>query len=117
MHCRRSIKAPLGIPIGWHSHQLFFVYDLKLNDRMKVLINPGIFHHAGQSPNGANTGSLLFFMQCIGMAIECNYITFFPGASFIAGRGELSISNEPPGRFNDFFMTFSLAISIHKKVK
>lgn len=106
----------LGIPIGWHSHQLYFVYHKKMNDHLKVMFNPGLFYHTGQSPNGANTGSLLFFTQGIGLAIESNYITFLPGVAFIGGKGELSISDEPKRRFNDFFMTFSLALTIHRKV-
>ena len=112
-----GLGGRLGIPIGWHSHQLFFVYDRMLNDYLKLIFNPALFYHTGQSSNGANTGSLLFFTPGIGLTIESKYMTFLPGISFIAGRGKLSLSGEPIRRFSDFFMTFSLAITIHKRVK
>ena len=111
-----GIGGRLGLLTGWYSHQLFFLYDRQLGEDLKLLINPGLFYHTGQSPNGANTGSLLFFTQSVGLAFESDYYTFTPCVSLIAGKGKLSIASMPPTRkFSDTFVTAWLGITFHKK--
>jgi hypothetical protein len=111
-----GIGAHLGLPTGWHSHQLFFLYDRRLRENIKLILTPGLFYHTGQSPNGANTGSLLFFTQSVGLAFESSRVTFSPCVALITGRGRLSIASMPPERkFSDTFMTAWLGITLHKK--
>jgi|GEM_PF-2870148 hypothetical protein len=56
-----GIGCSLGLPKGWSSHQIYLLFDRRITGHLKLLVNPGLFYHTGQSPNKANKGSLLFF--------------------------------------------------------
>ncbi|RMG36811.1 MAG: hypothetical protein D6732_07685 [Methanobacteriota archaeon] len=111
-----GIGGRIGLPllIEWYSHQIFFRYDLRLKKKLKLLLNPTLYYHTGESPNGANQGSLLFLTPSIGLALESKHVTLFPNVSLIMGKGNLNRRSEPERKFNDIFFSFSLGLSFHK---
>lgn len=63
-----GVGARVGIPaIGWTNHQLYGRYDIGLGDGQRLLWNPGVFLHAGSSPNGQSRGHFLAMVQAVGM--------------------------------------------------
>jgi hypothetical protein len=107
----------VGVPLhSWTEHQLYARFDRPLGDGMRLLLNPTVFLHAGNSPNGANPGHMLAFVPGVGVLFEGETMSFIPAVSLGVGRGKRrSISIEEGGPFTTVFGTASMSVVLHRK--
>lgn len=111
-----GVGARLGIPvIGWSSHQVYGRYDFRLADGRRVLWNPGVFLHVGNSPNGNNPGHFLALVQGVGLELRGARSTLVPALTLVAGRGERENSVEQPGPFTTVFGAASVSVTFHRR--
>jgi hypothetical protein len=107
----------VGVPAhSWTEHQLFARFDRPLGDGKRLLLNPTLFLHTGNSPNGANPGHVLAFVPGVGVLFEGETISFIPAISLGVGRGERQrYSSEEGGPFTTVFGTVSMSLVGHRK--
>jgi hypothetical protein len=111
-----GVGARIGLPlIGWSNHQVYARYDLPLASGTRVLINPGLFLHAGNSPNGQNPGHFLAFVQGVGVEHRGERRTVVPAVALIVGRGERDSYGQGDGPFTTVFGTASLSVTFHRR--
>lgn len=110
-----GVGARLGLPvIGWGSHQVYARYDIPLAGGTRVLWNPGLFLHAGNSPNGGNPGHFLAMVQGVGVEHRGERSTIVPAVALILGRGQReSAAAEDDGPFTAVFGAASVSITFH----
>lgn len=105
-----------GIPVtGWNEYQVYGRYDLELEGGGRVLINPALFYHAGNSPNGQNPGRFFAFVNGVGLMHEGERFTFIPAASLVIGRGRRERYGEPIGPFTTVFGVVSMSVTLHEE--
>jgi hypothetical protein len=107
----------VGVPVqSWTEHQLFARFDRPLGDGKRLLFNPTLFLHTGNSPNGANPGHMLAFVPGVGVLFEGETMSFIPAVSLGVGRGERrSVSRDEGGPFTTVFGTVSMSVVGHRK--
>lgn len=110
-----GVGARLGIPAaGWSNHQVYGRYDLVLANGTRVLVNPGVFLHVGNSPNGENPGHFLALAQGVGLEHRGERTTLVPAITLVAGRGRRSRDGDPVD-FTTVFAAASLGITFHRR--
>ena len=80
-----GIGARFGIPFHWHEHQVFLRYDVPLKDGKRILIDPALFLHAGNSPNGENPGIFLGVVPAVGLEIPLGSNVVIPSIALVGG--------------------------------
>lgn len=112
-----GIGARVGVPVwSWTSHQLYGRYDRVLGPRTRLLYNPAVGLHIGNSPNGENPGHILTLVQGIGIQFESRNITFVPSFALVLGTGGRT-SYGDPSSFTTAFGTISGSLSFHRARK
>lgn len=112
-----GIGARVGVPLwNWTSHQMYGRYDRSLGPRTKLLYNPAVGLHIGNSPNGQNPGHMLTLVQGIGIQFASRNLTFVPSFALVLGSGGRTSYGEPSS-FNTAFGTFSGSLSFHRARK
>lgn len=82
-----GVGAQIGIPVtSWHEHSVFGRVDIPLNERSRLLLNPRIFVHTGNSPNGANPGTFAAFVQGVGFEHRSGRWSVIPAISTVFGH-------------------------------
>lgn len=82
-----GIGARLGFPVsGWSEHQLYVRRDFHVRDNMRLLWNPGLVIHFGNSPNGQNPGTFLGIAQGFGAELGTKQTVFTPSVALVYGR-------------------------------
>jgi hypothetical protein len=111
-----GVGARLGVPVlGWGSHQLYARYDIPLAGGTRVLWNPGLFLHAGNSTNGGNPGHFVALVQGVGVEHRRQRSTVVPAVALIVARGDRqSPSAEEDGPFTTVFGAASVSITFHR---
>jgi hypothetical protein len=111
-----GIGGRLGLPIvSWKSSQLYGRYDRLLAPGQRLLLNPALVLHWGNSPNGENPGHYVGIAQGVGMEFEGKSVSFIPAASVVLLRGERSCYGTCDGPFTTAFATASVAVVFHRK--
>ncbi len=112
-----GVGGRLGIPfrITWSTSQLYGRYDYLLSPGQRLLLNPGLMLHAGNSPNGENPGMFLGLVQGVGLEFEGAHVSLIPSASLVLGYGNRSSYGRREGPFTTAFGTASLAVSFHRR--
>jgi hypothetical protein len=111
-----GIGGRLGLPvISWSSSQIYGRYDRLLAPGQRLLLNPAIVLHRGNSPNGENPGHFLALVQGVGVELEGRNVSFIPGGSLVLLRGDRSSYGQPEGPFTTAFATASVAVVFHRK--
>ena len=109
-----GLGARLGLPVAsWQEHQVYARYDIPIDSGARVLLNPGVFLHEGTSPNGANEGQFISFVQGVGLEIEGDYVSWTPAIAVVAGRARHGGYGEQYGPERTIFATGSLGITVH----
>jgi hypothetical protein len=109
-----GVGGRLGLPaFGWQEDQLYARYDIPVTRDMRVLLNPGLFFHGGASPNGANTGSFLGYVQGLGLQFDGEYGTWTPALSVVSGRAHHAGYGSDYGPTRSVFMTASVGLTVH----
>lgn len=109
-----GLGARVGIPVtGWSEHQLYGRYDIKLDRGGRILVNPALFLHTGNSPNGENPGYFLGWVQGVGYLIQGEGVSLIPAVSLVVGGGRRQSYSEPSESFRAVFGTVSLSIVLH----
>lgn len=113
-----GVGARVGIPVtGWNEYQLYGRYDVELENGTRVLVNPSLFYHSGNSPNGANPGRFMAFVQGIGLMYEGERITLTPAASLVFGQGMRESYGAATGSFTTVFAVVSVSAMLHGERK
>ena len=111
-----GIGGRLGIPVvSWSSSQLYGRYDRILAPGQRLLLNPAVVLHWGNSPNGENPGYFLALVQGVGMEFEKDYVSFITAASVVLMGGDRSSYGQSEGPFTTAFATASIAVVFHRK--
>lgn len=108
---RRSfgIGARLGIPTGsWNEYAIYARVDRPLGAHDRLLFDPAVFYHVGNSPNGQNPGWLLAFAPGIGLMIEGKRTSVTPAVSLVAGGGDRRGDS-----FGALFLVLSVGLALH----
>lgn len=113
-----GVGARLGVPIGsWHEHSVFGRYDVPLRDDTRLLLNPSVFLHTGSSPNDANEGSFVGFVQGVGVEFRHGAVSLIPALSGIYAHTSrtLGVSGPAPNTIegSSLFVVGSLGVRIH----
>jgi hypothetical protein len=106
-----GIGGRLGIGGGWSEHHLYGRLDVPLGKRGRLLVNPGLFYHAGNTPNGQIPGSFLGLVQSLGLEAGVGRIRFTPGLALVWGRAERTPYGRPIGPVWRTFAAVSLGIT------
>jgi hypothetical protein len=110
-----GIGARLGPPLtSWREHQLYGRYDLRLSQSARLLLNPAVFLHEGNSPNGASRGSFLAFVQGVGVLLEGERVSWTPAVALVAGRAERNSYGQEYGPVRSVFGVASLGVTFHR---
>lgn len=110
-----GVGGRAGLPVtGWAEHQLYGRLDIPLGSSTRLLFNPALFVLTGQSPNHQDKGSIVAFVQGVGLEIDAGYVAFTPAFSLVAGRVERSRYDQRDGPSSVLFPTVSLGISLHQ---
>jgi len=106
-----------GVPLtSWTEHQLFARYDLPLRGETRLLLNPALFIHTGASPNGENDGTLVAFVQGVGLLHRRPGMSVIPSLSLAVGRGERDTRfGDEGGPFTTAFGTASVSVVLHRR--
>ena len=112
-----GIGARLGSFSNWREHQVYGRYDVRLGGRSRLLLNPALFIHEGESPNGANPGSFVGFVQGVGVLLEGRHVSWIPSIAVVAGRAERTSYGDRFGPTTSVFGTASLGMTLHRERK
>ena len=111
-----GIGARVGPPISnWREHQLYARYDIPLGSRARVLLNPSVFLHEGESPNGENPGRFVGFVQGIGVLLEGERVSWTPALALVAGRAERTSYGVDYGPTTSVFGAASIGVTFHRR--
>ena len=116
-------RSPFGIgarlgPFGnWREHQVYGRYDVRFGDRSRLLLNPALFIHEGESPNGENPGTFVGFVQGVGVLFEGRKVSWTPAVALVAGRSQRTSSGQKFGPTRSVFGAASLGMTVHRERK
>ena len=111
-----GIGGRLGLPVtGWASHQLYARYDVPVWSGRTLLLNPGIFYHTGNSPNGELPGHFIALVQGIGLQFGSETASIVPAMSVGVGRGERESYGNAIGPFTTVFGAASVSITLQRR--
>ena len=109
-----GLGARLG-PFGnWREHQVYGRYDVRFNDRSRLLLNPALFIPEGESPNGANPGKFVGFVQGVGVLFEGRRVSWTPAIALVAGQAQRTSYGRQFGPTTSVFGAASLGMTIHR---
>lgn len=110
-----GVGGRLGLP--WPapiSHSILYGrYDRYLANGDRLLCNPGLLIHAGNSPNGRTPAAFLGLVQSVGLEMRGAYTTVIPSVSLVLGSGYGRSYGEARGPFGAVFGTAAVSISAH----
>ena len=109
--------ARLGIPwpASWSHSQLYLRYDRVLEGGTRLLWNPAILVHAGNSPNGENPGVFVGLVNGAGIELRSTFATLVPSAAVLVGSGSRSSYGRSEGAFTTVFGTAALSVTLHRR--
>jgi hypothetical protein len=105
-----GLGARVGVPVdSWNEYAVYGRVDRRLGARRRLLLNSAVFVHTGHSPNGANPGSFVAFVQGVGVLFEGTAASCAPGLAVIAGGGRRNGSS-----FTSVFLMASATVTLHR---
>jgi hypothetical protein len=110
-----GIGARVGPISNWREHQLYGRYDVSLGGRSRLLLNPALFVHEGQAPNGENPGTFIGFVQGVGLLFEGEHVSWTPALALVAGRAERTSYGTKFGPTTSVFGAASLGMTVHRR--
>lgn len=111
-----GIGGRVGLPlVSWTTSQVYGRYDRILRPGQRLLLNPAVLLHWGNSPNGENAGHFLGLVQGVGMEEEGEHASFIPAVSVGLLSGKRPSFGDSGGAFTTAFATASLTVVLHRK--
>lgn len=111
-----GVGGRVGMPLtGWNEHQLFGRFDVNLGENTRLLLSPMLYYYGGNSPNGANPGSFVGFVQGLGLERRTGRVSVFPALSVVGGHTERRSYGESVASSWTAFATASLNIVVHPR--
>ncbi len=111
-----GLGVRVGLPLGgWNEHMVYGRIDRPLGRHQRLLLNPGIFYHGGNSPNGENPGTFLGLSQGFGLLFEGTHASFAPGVTLIVARVDRSSYGQTVASDWTGFAVFSASVMFHRR--
>jgi hypothetical protein len=116
----RSADRPYGVGArvsvlgSWRQHQLYARVDRAIAPDVKLLWNPAILVHSGNSPNGANPGSIHALVNGFGLELGTGNVAFIPSISIVASRAQHSSYGREMEREQRVFATGSMGVILRR---
>ncbi|HEY0022890.1 MAG TPA: hypothetical protein VGB24_08270 [Longimicrobium sp.] len=111
-----GIGGRLGLPlVSWSTSQVYGRYDRILRPGQRLLLNPAVLLHWGNSPNGENRGHFVGVVQGVGIEEEGDRASFIPAVSVGLLSGKRAIDGLPENSFTTAFATASITVVLHRK--
>lgn len=111
-----GIGGRVGLPlVSWSTSQVYGRYDRILRPGQRLLVNPAVLLHWGNSPNGENPGHFVGLVQGVGLEEEGDRASFIPAVSVGLLHGERSSHGLPEGSFTTAFAAASVTVVLHRK--
>jgi hypothetical protein len=111
-----GIGGRVALPlVSWNWSQVYGRYDRILRPGQRLLVNPAVLLHWGNSPNGENPGYYVGLVQGVGMEEEGDHASFIPAVSVGLLSGKRSSYGQSGGPFTTAFATASLTVVLHRK--
>jgi hypothetical protein len=109
-----GVGARVGVPVtGWHQHQLYARHDLALAGGNRLILNPALFLHTGNSPNGENSGTFIALVPSVGLEIPHGRVSLLPSASLVTGWTDRRHYSQSRGSaVRTTFPTFSIGVMV-----
>ena len=99
--------ARLGLPLyPWHEHRIFLRYDKILESGNRLLYNPSVIIHSGNSPSGMQPGTFVGLTQSVGFQRRGPGSQVTSALTLVLGRGR---RNEF-GTFGSAFLVGSVSV-------
>ena len=81
-----GVGTRVGVPVtSWNEHQVYVRFD-RQTEGGRVLFNPALFLHTGNSPNGQNPGRFIGLVFAVGYETGGNKLRYTPGLALIAAH-------------------------------
>jgi hypothetical protein len=112
-----GVGARLGLPLGgWSEHQIYGRTDLVIDKNTRLLWNPGVFLHTGQSGGiDPTSGTFVGLVQGIGLERDIGRITLVPSAALVIGHAQRKSLGQMAGPETRAFGTVALSITFGAK--
>jgi hypothetical protein len=111
-----GIGGRVALPlVSWNWSQVYGRYDRILRPGQRLLVNPAVLLHWGNSPNGENPGYYVGLVQGVGLEKEGDGASFIPAVSVGLLHGARSSYSLPEVSFTTAFATASIAVVLHRK--
>jgi hypothetical protein len=107
--------ARFGIPwpVTWSHSQLYLRYDRLLDGGTRLLWNPALLVHAGNSPNGENPGVFVGLVNGVGVQLQGAFATLVPSAALVVGSRSRSSYGQSEGTSATVFGSAALSVTLH----
>ena len=89
--------------------------DVPVGRSTRVLLNPGVFLHEGQAPNGASPGRFVGVVQGVGLQLDGERVSWMLAVAVVAGRAQRTSHGRQYGPVTSAFATASLGITLHRR--
>jgi hypothetical protein len=111
-----GVGARLGVPLlGWSHHQVYGRLDIPMANGRRLLWNPGLFAHFGNSPNGENPGHFFALVNGVGLEQAGERATWVPAVAVVVARGQRESYGLTEGPFTTVFGAASLSVTFHRR--
>ena len=111
-----GVGARVGLPVQrWTEHQLYGRLDLPLGTRTRLLWNPAVFYHTGNSPNGENPGTFVGLVQGLGLRLGAGSAAVTPSVAAVWGRAEHRSGDQRYGPASRLFGTAALSVTLQPR--
>jgi hypothetical protein len=109
------VGARLGFPLAsWSLHQLHGRLDLPLGRSARVRFNPGLALLTGNSPNGANPGTMTALTGGHGLQMGVGSLVLIPSVTGVLARSERTSYGVQIGPETTAFLSFAMALAFHR---
>lgn len=110
-----GVGARVGLPVwSWNQHQIYARVDFPWSESTRVLWNPGIVLHTGQSPNGENPGSLLGVVQGVGVQHGAGSTVLTPSLAVVIARATHRSAGRQYGPTTSVFVNAGMSVTFRK---
>ena len=109
-----GLGARVGSMGSWSEHQVYLRFEKTVAENTKLLWNPGVLVHTGNSPNGDNPGTLRALVNGFGIEAASGSVAVTPSASVVWSRAEHRSGSQQHGPETRFFITAAMSMTLRR---